>query len=84
MNCAIDDNTTPGPHGWGQKSKIGADFQKYSSLLPYMLKKTKCIIIVSMKPSIKNVKFNLLAHGSGVEALGESQYCHILKCIKNL
>lgn len=42
--------------------------KKFSSLLPYMWGKTKCIVMMSMKPSTEIVKF--IAPESGVRALG--------------
>lgn len=69
-----------GPHRRGQVCKKRPNFQKLFSLLPHV-KKTKCMIIMSLEPSTKIVKF--MAPGSGVQTQGRSQYGHIVK-MRNL
>ena len=70
--------------GWDQYGHIVNMYYILENLLLYShiyLLKTKCMIIMSMKPSTKIVKF--MTPGSGVQALGWGQYGHIVKCFKS-
>ena len=70
-----------------QGSRVGAiwsynqnvlNLRKFSSLLPYIyFSKTKCMSMMSMKPSTKIVK--CMTSVSGVQALGWGQYGHIVQ-----
>lgn len=76
LNYEIHGSITPGA------PQVGPNMHKQiSSLLLYSHKyeeKSECMVMVSMKPSTKNVKF--MAHlGSEVRALGWGQYDHIVK-----
>lgn len=46
-------------------------------MLSYILEKTKCMFIMSVKPFIKIGK--CMVHGSGVQILGRGQGGHIIK-----
>lgn len=46
-------------------------------MLSYILEKTKCMFIMSVKPFIKIGK--CMVHGSGVQILGRGQGGHIMK-----
>lgn len=50
----------------GKSKKVKS--KKFKNLLPRMLGKTKCMVIMTMKPSLKIVKF--MALRSGVQVLG--------------
>ena len=66
--------------GWGQYGHIVKMYEILENLLLYShiyLLKTKCMIMMSMRPSTKIVKF--MTPGSGVQALGWGQYGHIVK-----
>lgn len=53
LNCIIHNFTTPGPHGqlW-KKKQVSKIFSTFT-----LRKRTKCTVMMSMKPSIKIVKF---------------------------
>lgn len=53
------------------------NLEKSTSLLPHMWKKTTRLVMMSMNPSSKLVKFMVL--GSGVQALRWALYCHMVK-----
>jgi hypothetical protein len=72
INCEIYDLTSwAGPNMEKKTHKIFKNLLLYSYICG---RKTKCMVMMSMKPSTKIVKF--VAPGSGVQALGQGQYGH--------
>lgn len=68
-----------GPHGkgGGQIFFKNLVFSKSSSLLQQMWGEVEWVVIMSMKPSTKIMKF--MATGFGVQVLRLGQYGHIVK-----
>lgn len=67
-----------GPNGRGQtgnKTKFSTNIRLHSHRK--VPEKTKCMVLMFIKPSIWIVK--LMASGSGVQALRRGQYGHMVK-----
>ena len=76
INCEIYDLSSPGA-SWAGPNMEKKNHKIFKNLLLYSYicgRKTKCMVMMSMKPSTKIVKF--VAPGSGVQALGQGQYGH--------
>ena len=75
VNCEIYYLTTLGPHVQGQKWKKTTKLSKILFFTSKTKRKTKCMVMMSMKPFTKIVKFM----DPGVQTLGQGKYSHTVK-----